>query len=127
MHPLDPAAGGDPSHSGGKFWKTQDDPEWQALAGWVRAAPATAAAGGAGAARTLDYEVFKERIQPIFRAKREGLVRCTQCHTRGTGSGFALQPLADGATDWSDEQARKNFASVSAAGRPRRADAPAGC
>jgi hypothetical protein len=114
MHPLDPAAGGDPSHSGGKFWKTQDDPEWQALAGWVRAAPAAAgAAAGGAAARGLDYEVFKVRIQPIFRAKREGLVRCTQCHTRGTGSGFALQPLADGASDWTDEQARKNFASVS--------------
>ena len=51
--------------------------------------------------------------QPLFLAKRTGLVRCTQCHSRGTGSGFALAPLAEGATGWSDEQARKNFESAS--------------
>ncbi len=55
-----------------------------------------------------------------------GLVRCTQCHTRGTGSGFALQPIADGATDWTDEQARKNFASVSRWSLPATR-LPAGC
>ncbi|MCC7031469.1 MAG: hypothetical protein IT179_01385 [Acidobacteria bacterium] len=111
VHPLDAAAGGDPSHSGGKFWKSQDDPEWRALAAWVSAAtPATGAA--APAARALDYEFFKARIQPMFTAKRTGLVRCTQCHTRGTGSGFALQPLAQGATSWTEEQSRKNFESA---------------
>jgi mono/diheme cytochrome c family protein len=112
LHPLDAAAGGDASHSGGKFWKSQDDPEWQALSSWVRAA--TPAAGSASStARPLDYEFFKERIQPIFTAKRTGLVRCTQCHTRGTGSGFSLAPLAEGATTWTEEEARKNFDSAS--------------
>jgi mono/diheme cytochrome c family protein len=110
VHPLEASAGGDPSHSGGKFWKTRDDPEWRALAAWVSAA--TAAAGGGEAARELDFAFFTTRVQPIFRAKREGLVRCTQCHTRGTGSGFALQPLADGAADWTEDQARRNFASA---------------
>src|SRR5256884_3384629 len=28
LHPLSPEAGGDPNHTGGKFWKTQDEPEW---------------------------------------------------------------------------------------------------
>ena len=37
-HPLAEEAGGDPFHSGGKFWKSQDDPEWQTLAEWVRGA-----------------------------------------------------------------------------------------
>jgi mono/diheme cytochrome c family protein len=112
VHPLDAAAGGDPSHSGGKFWKTRDDPEWTALAAWVKAAT-PAAAGSAATARTLDYEYYKTRVQPLFMAKREGLVRCTQCHTRGTGSGFALSPLGEGAKEWTEEQTRKNFASVS--------------
>jgi YVTN family beta-propeller protein len=35
-HPLAEEAGGDPSHDGGKHWKSQDDPEWQVLAAWVR-------------------------------------------------------------------------------------------
>ena len=55
LHPLEQSAGGDPSHTGGKFWKSQDDPEWQALAAWVRAAT-PAAGGGAAAARPLDFD-----------------------------------------------------------------------
>jgi hypothetical protein len=35
-HPLLEAAGGDRFHAGGKHWKSQDDPEWQTLAAWVR-------------------------------------------------------------------------------------------
>jgi len=38
LHPLAEAAGGDPIHDGGKHWKSQDDPEWQTLAAWVRGA-----------------------------------------------------------------------------------------
>ncbi len=38
VHPLAPEAGGDVFHSGGKHWKSQDDPEWQTLAEWVKAA-----------------------------------------------------------------------------------------
>ncbi|PYT07278.1 MAG: hypothetical protein DMF60_07455 [Acidobacteria bacterium] len=36
LHPLAETAGGDSSHDGGKHWKSQDDPEWQTLAAWVR-------------------------------------------------------------------------------------------
>jgi YVTN family beta-propeller protein len=36
LHPLAEAAGGDPIHDGGKHWLSQDDPEWQTLAAWVR-------------------------------------------------------------------------------------------
>ena len=36
LHPLAPEAGGDPVHTGGKLWNTQEDPEWQTLAAWVR-------------------------------------------------------------------------------------------
>jgi len=39
-HPLAEEAGGDPFHTGGKFWNSRDDPEWQTLADWVRGATA---------------------------------------------------------------------------------------
>ena len=48
LHPLAQEAGGDFYHSGGKHWKSQDDPEWQTLKAWVTgqtgAAPAAHAA-----------------------------------------------------------------------------------
>ena len=36
LHPLAEAAGGDRFHAGGKHWTSQNDPEWQILAAWVR-------------------------------------------------------------------------------------------
>ena len=36
MHPLAEEAGGDQMHSGGKHWDSQNNPEWQTLAEWVR-------------------------------------------------------------------------------------------
>jgi len=38
VHPLAPAAGGDPFHMGGPQFKTQDDPDWQILKAWVMGA-----------------------------------------------------------------------------------------
>ena len=35
-HPLAEQAGGDVAHDGGKHWMSQDDPEWQTLAAWVK-------------------------------------------------------------------------------------------
>ncbi len=35
-HPLAPEGGGDHFHGGGRRWGSQDDPEWQMLAAWVR-------------------------------------------------------------------------------------------
>jgi len=60
----------------------------------------------------LDFDYFKNEVQPVFLAKRSNNIRCIQCHTRS--SGFRLQPLEDGALFWSDEQSRINFASASA-------------
>jgi hypothetical protein len=36
MHPLSREAGGDPFHSGGRQFPSQNDPDWQVLADWVR-------------------------------------------------------------------------------------------
>ncbi|MFY9558942.1 MAG: hypothetical protein WAQ52_01790 [Terriglobales bacterium] len=37
-HPLAPEAGGDPFHSGGRQFDSQNDPDWLAIAEWVRGA-----------------------------------------------------------------------------------------
>ena len=36
MHPLEPAAGGDEFHNGGRQFASQDDPQFQRIAAWVR-------------------------------------------------------------------------------------------
>ncbi len=36
MHPLEPAAGGDEFHNGGRQFTSQDDPHFQTIAAWVR-------------------------------------------------------------------------------------------
>ena len=41
-HPLAEQAGGDLFHGGGKHWDSQDNPEWQAMAEWVRGRKAVA-------------------------------------------------------------------------------------
>lgn len=37
-HPLAGTAGGDDFHSGGRQFKSQDDPDWKTIADWVKAA-----------------------------------------------------------------------------------------
>jgi hypothetical protein len=59
---------------------------------------------------SLDYEYFKTKVQPIFLTKRPGHARCISCH--GSGTPLRLQPLAPGATNWTDEESQKNFQAV---------------
>jgi hypothetical protein len=55
----------------------------------------------------LDFKYFKERVEPIFLHKRQGLARCYVCHSQGTP--FRLQELAPGASSWTEDESRKNF------------------
>jgi YVTN family beta-propeller protein len=71
------------------------------------------------AAQALSFETFRDRVQPIFLNKRDGLARCYTCHSQGTP--FRLQRLTAGRTTWTDEESRKNFDAVQrlvTAGRP---------
>ena len=116
LHPLAPDAGGDPAHTGGKFWKTQSDPEWQMLAEWVRhtnAAPSpTATASKYPGKSELEFEFFKTIVQPIFLKERPGHARCYGCHI-ASNRVFHLAALSPGLTDWTEEQSRQNFQSAS--------------
>lgn len=82
----------------------------------LAAATAIPVARGQDARVELDFEYFKNEVQPIFLAKREGNVRCIQCHTRT--SGFRLQELEEGEFFWTDAQSRQNFEYASAYVRP---------
>ena len=64
----------------------------------------------AGQQPALDYDYFKTKVQPIFVTKRPGHARCIACH--GSGTPLRLQPLAQGATAWTDEESQKNFQAV---------------
>ncbi len=113
-NPLDTEAGGGHWHGGGKHWHSQDDPEWQMLASWVRtrpaAAPARAAAASTGS--RLNYETFKMRVQPVLTSARKGNARCTACHSRGGGNAY-LEPLPPGSETYTEDQSRRNFERVS--------------
>jgi hypothetical protein len=64
------------------------------------------------AAPALDYEFFKARVEPIFLQKRDGHTRCYVCHA-DSNNAFRLEKLSPGASNWSEEQSRKNFAMAS--------------
>jgi hypothetical protein len=83
------------------------------IVSWVLALAALAgqqpAASTPGSA-SLNYDVFKAKIQPILLAKRPGHARCVVCHSSGTS--FRLQPLSPGMSAWTEEESRKNFDAV---------------
>jgi hypothetical protein len=107
LHPLAIEAGGDAVHAGGKHWPNRNDPEYLAIAAWVRATPAPALPPTTPG---LDYEIFRTRVQAVLLDKREGFARCYVCHSQGTN--FRLQMLNEGSTTWTEEQSRRNFDAI---------------
>jgi hypothetical protein len=61
---------------------------------------------------TLDYGFYKTRVEPIFLKKRVGHTRCVVCHAESNNA-FRLEKLTPGSTRWTEEQSRRNFATVS--------------
>jgi hypothetical protein len=62
-------------------------------------------------AQTLDFEVYKTRVEPIFLKKRPGHARCVACHA-DAATAFKLQALSPGAKTWTEDQSRRNFETV---------------
>jgi hypothetical protein len=60
----------------------------------------------------LDYEYFKSRVEPVFLTKRPDHARCYVCHAESNNA-FHLERLAPGARDWTADQSRRNFETVS--------------
>jgi hypothetical protein len=63
-------------------------------------------------AQSLDFETYRTQVEPLFAKKRPGHARCFVCH-EANNSAFKLQQLAPGTTQWTEEQSRLNFESVS--------------
>ena len=50
------------------------------------------------AAPALDFATFATKVQPLFLAKREGLMTCMTCHDGKVGTRLQLDTLPEGAT-----------------------------
>ena len=111
LHPLSPEEGGDPTHTGGKFWKSKGDPEWRMLADWVRAASQMAQPSPNSETVGVDFNYYKTAVEPLFLKERPGHARCYGCHVLA-GRSFHLEPLSAGTMNWTDEQSRRNFQSA---------------
>ena len=109
--PLANAEGGRGQHTGGVFWASKDDAEWQLLAEWVRTAEAPV--GGRVAVElppTVDFEFFQSCVQRIFLNTTPGALPCAECHTSGA-AGFA-RPIGDGRDFWNEVESRRNFSVI---------------
>jgi hypothetical protein len=65
INPLAEDAGGSHWHGGGKHWQSQDNPEWQVLAAWVRGTSTRSEAAKDAGAPALNFETFKNRVQRL--------------------------------------------------------------
>ena len=95
-----------------------------ALAVAVGPSPAQSqTAASPGAAAKLDYEFFKNKVQPVFVTKRPGHARCVLCHSVNNAP-FHLVPLSPGATTWNEQQSRQNFELVQRVAAPGFLESP---
>jgi YVTN family beta-propeller protein len=113
LHPLAPEAGGDPTHTGGKFWAATSDPEWQMIAAWVGNAGSNPRLQTASAGESDDegFSSYHAQVEPIFLKQRPGHARCYGCHSEGNRA-FRLERLSAGKAEWTDDQSHKNFKNV---------------
>src|SRR5882762_5643628 len=61
---------------------------------------------------SVDFETYRDRIEPIFLKTREGGVRCYDCHSV-MATRLRLERLSEGSSSWTEQQSRQNFAAVS--------------
>ncbi len=101
--PLAPQAGGE-GHSGGSFWESTSDPEYQVVLQWIEMLPADRFTPPAEP--ELDFEFFRTCVQEMIRSPKYGQLTCSVCHAGGS-IGFAPRP-ANG-TSWTEQEARRGF------------------
>lgn len=102
--PLEPKVGG-LGHTGGTYWTSRSDPEYQAVLAWIKSLPPDRYVPPP--APPVDFEFFRACVQNVFATPREGHIRCSNCHGGGQ-IGFAPVP-GEGRTQWSEEEARQAF------------------
>ena len=107
VKPLDPKAGG-PGHTGGSYWTSRQDPEYQAVLSWIKSLPADRYVPPP--APRVDFEFFQSCVQNVFATPREGHIRCSSCHAAGQ-MGFAPVP-GEGRSRWNEKEARQAFSVI---------------
>ena len=107
--PLAPEAGG-LDHTGGTFWESTQDPQYQAILSWINSLPDDRFVPPA--APELDFAFYRSCVQEVFANPREGQIHCSECHGANGLDDFAPAP-GDGRTVWNDEEAQRGFAKIS--------------
>ena len=74
--------------------------------------PTSGATSSSAETPTLDYEFFKTRVEPIFLKKRPTHARYYVCHKEANHA-LKLASLSPGNTNWTEEESRRNFDTVS--------------
>jgi YVTN family beta-propeller protein len=125
LHPLAEAAGGDPIHDGGKHWKTQDDPEWQMLAAWVRGATLTKSPPASGGkVRIIQTNSAGDNVHIIDPATNKVVGEITGIEVghgaaaAPDGSRIYISNEADSTLDVVDGKTLRVMASVRLTGHP---------
>ncbi len=72
---------------------------------------AMAAASSMAVAQSLDFEVYRTRVEPIFSKARAGHARCVVCHAESNNS-FKLQAWSAQTKAFTEAQSRLNFQMV---------------
>jgi hypothetical protein len=104
LKPLAASAGG-LGHTGGAFWQSRTDGEYQTILKWIRSFPADRYVPAPEP--PLDFAFFQSCVQRVFQRPLDGHIRCSNCHGAGQ-MGFAPVP-AGGRTEWNDEEAKRAF------------------
>ena len=69
-------------------------------------------AASSASGKSLNFEFFRTRVEPIFLKRRGDHARCYSCH-EGANNSLRLEELSPGKTSWTEEQSRRNFETVS--------------
>ena len=115
LKPLSPEAGG-LDHTGGTFWDSTEDPEYQAILAWINDLPDDRFVPPD--APELDFAFFRACVQQVFANPRNGQIHCSECHGGGGVNGFVPAPAdglmwtADG-RPWNDAEAQEAFEKLS--------------
>ncbi|MCH7933511.1 MAG: hypothetical protein IIC36_05895 [Gemmatimonadetes bacterium] len=107
LKPLAQVAGG-LRHTGGSFWDSTQDPEYQVILDWIRALPA-AEFTPAEAEVAVDFQYYRSCVHPgVLSVGNYGQLACTSCHAGGQ-AGFAPRGRGGPLTE---AQARQGFATL---------------
>jgi len=106
VNPLSEEAGGSHWHGGGKHWSSQSDQEWQVLARGVNTTTPS-----------LDFDFYREEVEPVLLSRRAGNARCVVCHSRGGGNAY-MEPLSPGSDTYDEEQSLRNYQRIQRLVRP---------